>query len=191
MPSPVPFPPKKVSNRFDDWMFALWKRRYSNAEYSTLLQASASHTAGVVAGTYGLGVRDVAAVSGAGIAYPLATIYLAASDFGGGTSKLRIRAQLYTNDVAPTGNFTFGLYPITRPAVSGGAGVNIYTIGTLVPGSNGASFTAPAADGLHAGASDEFDAPADGHYILAVVTTATVAANSHVHFNAQLQIRMN
>jgi hypothetical protein len=164
----------------------------NNGQYRTILQASASHTAAKVAGTYALGFGGVAAVGGAGTLYPLNVIQIASADYptiNGITTKLRISAQLYTNDVAPTGNYTFGLYPITRPSTSGGAGVCIYTIGTVVSGSNGATFTAPAADLLGSAVGSDFALPANGPYIIAVVTTATVATSAHVHLNAQLQMR--
>lgn len=164
----------------------------NNSSYRTILDCSGSHIAAKVAGTYGMGQGDPLAVSGTGTLYPLKTIYIASADYptiNGITTKLRIRAQIYTNDVAPTGNYTFGLHPITRPATSGGAGVNIYTIGAVVAGSNGATFTTPAADGLHNAVGADFNIPADGHYIIAVVTTATVATSAHIHLSAQLQIR--
>lgn len=162
--------------------------------YRNILECSGSHTAAKVAGTYGIGYGDPLAVSDTGTLYPLATIYIASADFqsvNGVAPKLRIRAQLYVNDVAPTGNFTFGLYPITRPGTSGAAGLCIYTIGTVVSGSNGASFTTPAADSAGTANGSDFAIPADGHYIIAVVTTATVATSSHVHVSAQLQLRNN
>lgn len=163
-----------------------------NASYRTILDCTGSHTAAKVAGLYGMGQGDPIAVSGTGILYPLNVIYIAAADYptvDGLAAKLRIRAQIYTNDVAPTGNFTFGLYPITRPATSGAAGVCIYTIGTLIVGSNGATFVTPAADGLLNAVGSDFALPADGHYIIAVLTTATVAASAHMHLSAQLQLR--
>lgn len=162
--------------------------------YRTILEASGSHIATKVAGTYGMGIGDPLAVSGTGTLYPLQVINIVAADYpsvNGAASKLRIRAQLFTNDVAPTGNYTLGLYPITRPGTSGGAGLNIYTIGTVVAGSNGATFTTPAADGLLSAVGSDFALPADGFYIIAVVTTGTVATSSLVHINAQLQIRNN
>lgn len=162
---------------------------YSN--YRTLLQGAGSITAGVTANTFAIPHGEVIAVTGTGTAYPIATIRIASADYpniDGKTAKLRIRAQLYTNDVAPTGNFTFGLYPITRPATSGGAGVAIYTLGTVVSGSNGASFTTPAADGLLDAVGSDFSLPSDGHYCLGVVTTSTIAASAHVHMVVSLQI---
>lgn len=164
-----------------------------NASFRTILQAAGSHTAAKVAGTYALGMGDPLAVSGTGTLYPLATLNLVGADYpavGALVSKLRLRVQLYTNDVAPTGNYTFGLYPITRPATSGGAGLNIFTLGTVVVGST-VLFTTPVADGLLAGVSAEFTLPTDGHYVIGVLTTATVAALSHIHAVAQLQMRNN
>ena len=157
-----------------------------------LLQAAASHIAGQVAGTYGLGNGEAAAVSGTGTLFPLAQIYLRSTDFptidSVAPSLLRLSAELNVNDVAPTGNFTFGLYPVTRPATSGGAGLDIYTLGTVVTGST-IAFTAPAADSANQGVSSAFAVPADGYYVIGVVTTATVAASSHLHLNARLEMR--
>jgi hypothetical protein len=162
-----------------------------NATYKTLLNVAGSQTAAKVAGTYAIPHGDALAVSGTGTLYPLGVIYIAAADLptvNGVTTKLRIRAQLYTNDVAPgTGTWTFGLFPITRPGTSGGAGLCIFTLGTVVSGSNGAVFTNPAADLLGNAAGADFALPADGPYVIGVVTTATVAASAHVHVAAQLQ----
>ena len=163
----------------------------NNATYRTILQAASSFTAGQTANTYAMANGNPLAVTGTGTLFPLAVIHIVSTDYPtvGATTKLRIRAQLFTNDVAPTGNFTFGLHPITRPATSGGAGVAIYTIGAAVSGSNGAVFTAPAADGLNTAVGSDFALPADGPYVIGVVTTATVAASAHIHMNAQLQMR--
>lgn len=161
------------------------------ATYRTILEANGSITAAQTAGKYGLNSGGAAIKSGAGSIYPLNNIILAAADYppiAGVNPKLRIRAQLYTNDVAPTGNFTVGLYPITRPGTSGGAGVLIYSIGTVVTGSDGATFTTPVADGLLDAVGSDFTLPVDGQYILGVVTTGTIAASAHVHCSAQLQI---
>lgn len=172
----------------------VWKAFFymnNNAQYRTLSEASGSHIAAKVAGTYAMGA-GVLAKSGTGTLYPLTVIPIKAADYpaiNGLTTKLRIRAQLFVNDVAPTGDFTFGLYPITRPGTSGGAGLNIYTLGTVVSGSNGATVSAPAADSANDLVGSDFAMPADGLYVLGVVTTATVATSSHLHLNAQLQMR--
>ena len=164
----------------------------NNASYRLVSETSGSHTAAKVAGTYAMGTGDPLAVSGTGTLYPLTVIAIASADYptiNGITTKLRIRGQVFVNDVAPTGNFTFGLYPITRPATSGGVGLNIYTLGTVVTGSNGATVSAPAADSAGNLVGSDFAIPADGLYVIGVVTTATVAASSHLHLNAQLQMR--
>lgn len=158
--------------------------------YRTILLASASHTAAVVAGTYALANGNAAAVSGTGTLYPLSILRIRSTDYptiNGLAAKFRIAAQIYVNDVAPTGNFTFGLYPVTTPATSGGAGLRIYTLGTVV-GSSTVLFTTPAADGQLNGVSADFALPADGDYVIGVITTAAVAASSHLHFNASLSV---
>ena len=163
-----------------------------NASYRTILDCTASHIAARVAGTYWLGQGQPAGITGTGTLYAPNLIYITAADFptlDGVAPKLRIRAQLYTNDVAPTGNYTFGLYPVTRPGTSGGAGLCIYAMGTVVAGSNGAVFTGPAADGLHQAVGADFAVPANGHYVLGFVSTANVAANAHVQISASLQMR--
>jgi hypothetical protein len=122
----------------------------------------------------------------------IAIIQITGADYptvNGVGTKLRISAQIHTNDVAPTGNFTFGLYPVTRPASSGGAGQLIFTLGTVVSGSNGSTFTTPAADSSLSSIGADFAIPADGMYCIGVVTTATIAASAFVGMRAQLQMR--
>lgn len=163
-----------------------------NSAYRIILSAAGSHIAAKVAGTYGMGAGDPLAVSGTGTLYPLALLHIAAADYptiGTVTTVMRIRAQLCTNATAPTGNFTFGLYPVTAPASAGGAGLVIHTIGTVVTGSNGATFTAPALNSQLTAVGSDFAIPADGVYCIAVVTTATVAVSAHIHMTAQLQVR--
>lgn len=161
------------------------------ASYRTILDSSGSHIAAQVAGTYGLGQGDPAAVTGTGTLYPLNIVYIDPADYptySGATTKLRLRAVLSANDVAPTGNFTIGLHPITRPGTAGGAGLNIYTIGTAVTGST-VTVTAPAADSINNAVGSDFAIPAAGFYAICFVSTATVAASSHLHISAQLQLR--
>lgn len=162
--------------------------------FKTITHASGSHIAARVAGTYFLGHGDAAGITGTGTLYPPVLIHIAGADYptvNGVAAKLRIRTVLAVNDVAPTGNFTFGLYPVTRPATSGGAGLDIYTMGTVVSGSNGATYTTPAADSLGTAVSADFALPADGVYVIGVVTTATVATSSHLHMTGMLQYHNN
>jgi hypothetical protein len=163
------------------------------SSYRTILQASSIITAGSAAGTYALTAGgDGCVLSGADTAIPLQTIYIDSADYptiGTLTPKLRIRVQLYTNDTAPTGNYTFGLYPVTRPGTSGGSGVNVYTLGTVVTGSDGATFTAPAADGLLNAVGADFALPSNGHYVIGVLTTTPPVANANIQITAYLQMR--
>lgn len=163
-----------------------------NSSYRTLLDSSGSHIAARVAGTYGLGQGDPIAVTGTGTLYPLNTIAIAAADFptvNGLTTKLRIRCNINCNDVAPfTGTFVIGLHPVTRPSTSGGAGLCIYTIGAAVAGST-VTGTNLAADSANLLVGADFAIPSDGQYVIGVVTNQTMAASSHAHISASLQMR--
>jgi hypothetical protein len=147
-----------------------------------------------VAGTYGIPQGNPLAVTGTGSLYALNTIYICAADYptiDGKTAKLRIRCIIACNDVAPfTGTFKIGLHSVTRPSTSGGVGLCIYTIGSVVTGSQ-ITGTNLAADSINNLVGADFDLPADGFYVLAVVTSATMATSSHVHISASLQIRNN
>lgn len=163
-----------------------------NSTYRNITQVAGSMTAGQVVGTYPLNQGGSAMVAIAtGNAFPISTIYISSTDLptvNGTTTKLRLRCQVHTNDVAPTATFTFGLYPVTRPGTSGGAGVAIYTLGTVTAGSTAVS-TTPAADTSNNVVGSDFAIPADGFYAIAVeTTTATLAASSHVHLIAHLQM---
>lgn len=162
----------------------------SFATYRLLLDSSASHTAARGAATYGMGQGDPALNTGAGSLYPLNVIYIDSANYptvDGLSPKLRILATLFVNDTAPTGNYTFGLHPITRPATSGGAGVCIYTIGAAVASCT--VITAPAVDSNNFTYSADFALPANGYYVLGFVSSAAVATNSHLHMSAQLLMR--
>jgi hypothetical protein len=162
----------------------------SNSSYRVIDSASGSHIAGKVAGTYMIPGGSPLAVSGTGTLYPITLIPIIAADFpvvGGLDPKLRIRAIVSVNAVAPTGNFTVGLYPVTSGA--GGTGLKIYTVGTLVSGSAALTVTAPIASSMTSVVGSDFSLPANGVYCLAVVTTATTATSSLVHINAILQMR--
>lgn len=163
------------------------------ARYITPYMFSASHTAAQVAGTYALTVGgNPAVVSGGSSAYPIAIIDINSGDFpaiGALTAKLRLKCTVSTNDTAPGGNFTFGLYPVTRPATSGGTGVCIYTLGTVVAGSNGAVATTPAVDTTVTATGVDFALPANGTYAVGVVTSLLMPALAHVQMNAVIQTR--
>lgn len=163
-----------------------------NSVYRTLLDSTGSHIAAKAAGTYGIPQGNPLAVTGIGTLYALNTIYIDSNDYptiDGKAAKLRVRCVIACNDVAPfTGTFKIGLHPITRPATSGGAGLCIYTIGSPVAGSQ-VTGTNLAADSINNLVGADFDLPANGFYVLAVVTSATMATSSHCHISASLQIR--
>lgn len=145
-------------------------------------------TAAQAAGQYWF--TEAATLTSAGMLTPLAGFYVDSSDFptvAGVTAKLLVRVQLYTNDVAPGSTFVVGLYPVTRPATSGGAGLLIYTPGTVVLNST-VTFTTPAADAAAVLSTVEFAVPATGHYAFGFTSSAVIATNAHVHMQFQLQV---
>jgi hypothetical protein len=163
-----------------------------NSVYRTILDSTGSHIAAKAAGTYGIPQGNPLAVSGTGTLYALNVIYIDSNDYptiDGKAAKLRVRCVIECNDVAPfTGTMVVGLHPVTRPATSGAAGLCIHTIGTAVSGST-VTLTNPAADSQNNLAGADFALPANGFYILAMVTNATMATSSHCHISASLQIR--
>jgi hypothetical protein len=161
-----------------------------NASYRVIEFASGSHIAGLVAGTYMLPGGQADLVSGASALYPITLIPIFAADYpsvNGLAVKLKVRAIVSVNGVAPTGNFTVGLYPVTSGA--GGAGVKIYSVGSLVSGSAASTVTAPASSSITNAVGSDFAIPSDGIYCLAVVTTATIATSSLVHIVGILLMR--
>lgn len=165
----------------------------SFAVYRTVAEASGSHIAGRVAGTYFFGEGDALAISGTGTLYPPVLIYIDSADFptvDGLSPKLRVEAIVAVNDTAPGGggSFTFGLHPVTTPATSGAAGVRIWTVGSAVASSTTA-FATPAADSAARQVSSDFALPSNGLYVLGMVSSATVNGSSHMHMTARLHMR--
>lgn len=168
------------------------------ASYYPLLRSYGNLLATAGANTYylssysGVNLASNNMVSGgSGSAQAPATIIINSADYpsvNGRVPVLRIRASLFVNDAAPTGNFTFGLYPLSTPGTSGGAGLRIWTIGTVTSGSDGATVSAPAADSENLLVGSDFALPANGIYAICVLTTGTIATSSFVEMSASLQI---
>lgn len=147
--------------------------------------------AGKVAGVYAFNAGNAFIVSGgnAGVS-PIDLFYLDTTEFpsvSGLTAKLRLEMILTVNNTAPTGNFTLGLYPVTKGA--GGVNASIYTLGTVISGSDGATVSAPAGSSMAILKGSDFSVPTTGYYCMGIVTTQTVAANSVVHCAAQVKGR--
>jgi hypothetical protein len=103
------------------------------------------------------------------------------------TTKLRLHAQLFVNNVAPATNFVPGLYPVTTSGAASGvdSGVNV---GAVVTGST-VAFTTPAATAQLQSTSGDFNAPAAGFYVFAVVIGGAMVAGSRVTLGVQLEMR--
>ena len=165
------------------------------ASYYPLVRSYFAMWATQTANTYFMmtysGNSLIATTSNNAVQFGPALIYISSADYpsvNGLVPKLRIRASVSVNDAAPGANFTFGLYSITTPAASGGAGLRAWTIGTVVTGSNGATVTAPAADSQNTLVGSDFTLPADGWYAICILTAGTIASSSFVHCMADLQI---
>jgi hypothetical protein len=158
-----------------------------NSVYRTILDVCGGVAAAAAAGTRGFG-HGALILAATLVTTPLDLIYLNPADYAvaGLTARLRVKAQLVCNAVAPTGTWTFGLHPVT--AVAGAAGGVSYTIGAAVTGST-VAFTTPAASSMNQNASADMAFPAAGYYALGLVTSAAVATSSYVHASAFLQTR--
>lgn len=117
--------------------------------------------------------------------------YLDPADWlaGSRTTKLRLRALMFTDAVAPGVTYTFGLYPVATFGNSGAnLGATIATTSAVVSGST-AVFASPAANGGTRVDSTDFAAPAAGFYFIGLTISAASAANAYVILNARLQMR--
>lgn len=99
------------------------------------------------------------------------------------TTKLNLRYVVSTNAVAPSPTYTAGLYPVNAITATSGGDPFVSTLGTVITGST-AVVTAPAASTVAATAtSGDFNFPAAGAYVVAVVlagSTAAGALTSHI-----------
>lgn len=102
------------------------------------------------------------------------------------TAKFRLRLGVMVNGTAPACTFNAQLQNITT--VGGGAGV--FAI-TGVGGALGATTTivTPGANSISHAAGSDTSLPAAGTYVLALNTTAGIAANSVVQAQMQMQMR--
>jgi hypothetical protein len=165
----------------------------NNSVYRTILTADAVAGADRGAGTYLLKSYSFGLLlSGEDVNLPSSVpplIYFDDADYtvSGLTQKLRLRAQIRPNATAPgTITYTVGLHNVTAGA--GGADALSYTLASAVSGST-VAFVNPSASTPAQNATSDFTIPADGYYVLGVVTSAAVANNSAVHISAQLQTR--
>jgi hypothetical protein len=114
-----------------------------------------------------------------------APIYFEPTDYAlpNRTLSLRIRAAVLSNATSPAATFQFGLYPITN---AGGASALAYTLGTLVSGTN-LTVANPGASSWAVQSGTAQSGITAGRYVIAVIPSTTVAANSRVKCIAMLQ----
>lgn len=118
-------------------------------------------------------------------------IYFDPADYAasGRTTKCRLRAQLFTNSVAPTVTFTVGLYPVTVFGGGSGAFPFVTTLGAVTSGSTVAFTTPGASNGGAQSNSGDFTGPTAGFYVIGVAVSGAAAANSAEAIRVQLQVR--
>lgn len=115
------------------------------------------------------------------------SIYFAAADYAiaGKATKLRLRAQLFTNQVAPGVSPIVGLHAINSSFGSSG-NLGIGTVSAAVTGST-VTFVAPATSSRLSLATSDFDPPSDGWYI--PVINADIASGANLLACVQLYVR--
>lgn len=112
------------------------------------------------------------------------------ADYASGTRtiKLRVRAWIAVNGIAPAITFKIGIY--TVPVMGGGSGVipHFSTVGALVAGSE-AIIASPGAGAVTRGVSADITAPAASSYSMCVNTSGTGTANTQVVVMGKVQMR--
>lgn len=152
----------------------------NNGVYRTLLATGCQIGGGASSATVYLG-WELERTSAA-LATPPAMIYLDDADYAvaGKTTKLRLRAQLFTGSTSPSIIYGVGLYPLS--SISAGT----FTVGSQVTGS-GVGFATPSTNSMNQANSGDFTFPSDGYYIIGVGFTGNHTEDIAVM--AQLQVR--
>lgn len=159
----------------------------NNSAYRTILAVPQALSNDLEAGTYLMGNYSGTPVKSGASAGTIPGFYFDDADYAvaGKTLKMRLRAQIATNATKPTLKFTVGLYPVT---VAGAADQIVFTLGAVVPGST-VEFNEPAASTITPKEAADFTVPADGAYVMGVVTSGALTNNNLSLLNAQLQVR--
>lgn len=116
-------------------------------------------------------------------------IYIKSTEYptvNGVAPAFKIRAGIFTNDVAPAVNYSISLNLMTCPTASGGSNLRAWTIGADI---GAVVSNAPAADSNIMVESAEFSLPADGWYSICFANDGTTAVSSSVEFMGELLVR--
>jgi hypothetical protein len=168
----------------------------NNTAYKTILTSGGRLGLDRGAGTFLLGSGSAAAAgqmnsSGTAVAHGASVdapdiIHFDAAAYAvdGKATVMRVVAQVAENPTSDTNDKTVGLYSVT---VGGGVDTISYTAAALV--ANSAVAINGAANAITPGITADFAIPADGAYMLAVVTNNPITNNSAISVHAMLQIR--
>lgn len=164
--------------------------------YQTITESSVVIVAGTTTGRFFLTKQQnsstlTIARIGASAGMGATIININSADYptvNGLTPRFRLQANICVNNTAPTGNYRFGLAPISMSgASSGGANLITYSAGTFVAGST-VDINAPAAATITTAVGSDFDLPTNGVYGLILSSSTTVAANSWAPTQVLLQV---
>lgn len=170
----------------------------NNSVYRTLLSAT-SVTGEESNGTYIIGSKsgvtnkmislsgsiNTKEASSAWIIPPILGFKAANYEVASRTTKLRVFAELLTNETAPGVTFKIFMWSLV-----GGGGENVLKLGSgsKVEGSE-AKFTTPAATSSLRAESADFSAPSEANYVLVIETSGALAAKSVIGVSAHVGIR--
>lgn len=180
----------QVSQNFTDLVNEVIVVNGALTSYQHVHRFVAQITSGAAAGTYILSTAAAIANGSITAADPSVTLfYIDPADWNvsGRTTKLRIRAGVGTNAVAPGVTFTVGLYPVSTLTGSSGAAPTL-ALGPVITGSQAAVATPGAGGGTWVLGAD-FNCPTAGAYALAVLTSGTTAVNALEYVWGFLQMR--
>lgn len=146
---------------------------------------SAAFTTG---STYMFSHANVGTLAGVDSARSVVRIEPGDHAVSGRTAKMRLATTLLTNAVAPANTLTIALYPVLTFGGASGAAPTVATLGAAVTGSTG-TFVTPAASASIYQATDDFDVPGAGWYVIGLTVNVAPAANAQQTVETTLQVR--
>ncbi len=145
----------------------------------------------MTAATWGLipGAGLTGAVFASAGSVAISNFHIAATDYAveGKTAKLNVKANLFTNSIAPGSDLTFGVLPVTSS--TGGNDIVALTTGANPGGTAQFTDVGLSANGMFEATGADIDLPTDGFYLPVITTSASITANARVLFHLAVRIR--
>lgn len=161
----------------------------NNGVYRVIHQVGGAIHDGVTAATWALtygGQLTAFSLASAG-SYGVSAFHITSGDYAvaGKTTKLNVKASIFTNATAAAVTLTFGIAPVT--AAAGAADQVALTLGA--DSGSAAQWVNPAASSILSSAGADIDLPATGFYAPYIASTGTVAADARIVYNLVVRIR--